>query len=66
MTAPLVLKDLDLMLSAARAQGVPMPLTAMTRQLMQMLVGAGLGDEDYLATIKLAEMQAGLPSDRLD
>jgi len=65
MTAPLVLKDLDLMLASARAQGVPMPLTAMTRQLMQMLVGAGLGDEDYLATIKLSETQAGLPSDRV-
>jgi 3-hydroxyisobutyrate dehydrogenase-like beta-hydroxyacid dehydrogenase len=66
MTAPLVLKDLDLMLASARAQGVPMPLTAMTRQLMQMLVGAGLGDEDYLAAIKLAEMQSGLPTDRLN
>jgi 3-hydroxyisobutyrate dehydrogenase-like beta-hydroxyacid dehydrogenase len=62
----MVLKDIDLMLALARAQGVAMPLTAMTRQLMQMLVGAGMGDEDYLAAIKFAEAQAGLRSDRVD
>jgi 3-hydroxyisobutyrate dehydrogenase-like beta-hydroxyacid dehydrogenase len=66
MTAPMVLKDIDLMLALARTQGVAMPLTAMTRQLMQMLVGAGLGEEDYLAAIKFAEAQAGLRSDRVD
>jgi 3-hydroxyisobutyrate dehydrogenase-like beta-hydroxyacid dehydrogenase len=62
MTPPLVLKDIDLMLSLARNQGVAMPLTALTRQLMQMLVGEGLGSEDYMAAIKLAEKQAGLPT----
>ena len=31
---------------------------------MQMLVGEGCGDEDYMAAIKLAEMQSGLPTDR--
>ncbi|HEU5283532.1 MAG TPA: NAD(P)-dependent oxidoreductase [Burkholderiales bacterium] len=66
MTAPLVLKDIDLMLACARSQQVAMPLTALTRQLMQMLVGEGLGDEDYMAAIKLAEKQAGLPTDRVD
>ena len=66
MTPPMVLKDIDLMLALARAKDVPMPLTAMTRQLMQMLIGAGMGEEDYLASIKLAEAQAGLPSDGLD
>jgi 3-hydroxyisobutyrate dehydrogenase len=66
MTPPLVLKDIDLMLAYAKAQQVPMPLTALTRQLMQMLVGEGLGGEDYMAAIKLAEKQAGLRSDRID
>jgi 3-hydroxyisobutyrate dehydrogenase-like beta-hydroxyacid dehydrogenase len=66
MTAPLVLKDIDLMLSLARSTGVAMPLTALTRQLMQMLVGEGLGEEDYMAAIKLAEKQAGLRSDRVE
>jgi 3-hydroxyisobutyrate dehydrogenase len=65
MTPQLVLKDIDLMLASARSEGVAMPLTALTRQLMQMLVGEGLGDEDYMAAIKLAEKQAGLPTDRL-
>jgi 3-hydroxyisobutyrate dehydrogenase-like beta-hydroxyacid dehydrogenase len=61
MTTRLILKDLDLMLSAARTHEVPMPLTASTRQLLQMTVGAGFGEDDFLATIKLAEQQAGLP-----
>lgn len=66
MTPRLALKDIDLMLACARAQQVPMPMTALTRQLMQMLVGEGLGDEDYMAAIKLAEKQAGLRPDGID
>jgi 3-hydroxyisobutyrate dehydrogenase-like beta-hydroxyacid dehydrogenase len=61
MTTRLTLKDIDLMLAAARANDVPMPLTALTRQLMQTLIGAGYGEEDYLSIIKLAEEQCGLP-----
>jgi 3-hydroxyisobutyrate dehydrogenase-like beta-hydroxyacid dehydrogenase len=63
MTTRLILKDIDLMLAAARASAVPMPLTAATRQLMQAVVGAGYGDEDYMATIKLAEQLSGLSTD---
>jgi len=66
MTTRLILKDIDLMLSAARTNAVPMPLTAVTRQLMQAVVGAGFGDEDYMATIKHAEQLSGLPSERVD
>jgi 3-hydroxyisobutyrate dehydrogenase-like beta-hydroxyacid dehydrogenase len=65
MTPPLVLKDIDLMMACARGQQVSMPLTALTRQLMQTLVGQGFGEEDYMAAIKLAEKQAGLPTDRV-
>ena len=65
MTTRLFLKDVDLMLAAARTNGVPMPLTAVTRQLMQTVIGAGLGDEDYTASIKLAEQQSGLSPDRV-
>jgi len=65
MTGRLILKDVDLMLSAARSSEVSMPLTAMTRQILQMMVGEGHGDEDYMALIKLAERQAGLDSDRV-
>jgi 3-hydroxyisobutyrate dehydrogenase len=60
MTGRMVLKDIDLMLASARIEGVAMPLTALTRQLVQMLVGEGYGDEDYMAAIKLAEKQAGM------
>lgn len=61
MSAQLILKDIDLMLAVARANDVPMPLTATTRQLMQVLVGEGFGEEDYMAAVKLARRQAGLP-----
>lgn len=60
MTGRMILKDLDLMLDAARSNDVPLPITALTRQLTQALIGEGYGDEDYMAAIKLAEKQAGL------
>lgn len=66
MTARLILKDLDLMLAAARANEVPMPVTALTRQFMQILVSEGYGEEDYMAIVKLAEKQSGLSVDKLD
>lgn len=61
MSTNLILKDTDLMLAAARTNAVPMPLTAATRQLMQVLVGEGFGEDDYMAAVKLAARQAGLP-----
>jgi 3-hydroxyisobutyrate dehydrogenase-like beta-hydroxyacid dehydrogenase len=66
MTTRLILKDLDLMLDAARMHDVAMPLTAATRQLLQAAIGAGYATEDYLAAIKLLEAQAGLRTDRTE
>jgi 3-hydroxyisobutyrate dehydrogenase len=63
MTTRLILKDIDLIMAAARANAVPMPLTAATRQLMQSVVGAGYGEDDYMATIKLAEQLSGLSTE---
>jgi len=60
MSAKLILKDIDLMLALARSHDVPMPLTANTRQLMQVLVGEGFGEEDYMAAVKLTARQAGI------
>jgi 3-hydroxyisobutyrate dehydrogenase len=60
MTTRLILKDVDLMLAAARASDVPLPLTAATRQLMQALIGEGYGEEDYMSAVKLLEKQSGL------
>ncbi len=62
MTTRLILKDIDLMLAAASKHDVPMPLIALTRQLMQSAIGAGFADEDYMAIVKLAQQHAGLSS----
>lgn len=60
MTTRLILKDLDLILATASTSGVQMPVTAVTRQLIQALAGEGLGEEDYMAVVKLAERRSGL------
>ena len=66
MTTRLILKDIDLMLAAAHAHDAPMPLIALTRELMQATVQAGFADEDYMAIVKLAEQQAGLSSEDIE
>jgi 3-hydroxyisobutyrate dehydrogenase-like beta-hydroxyacid dehydrogenase len=66
MTTNLILKDMDLVLAAAREHQVPMPLASMTRQLLQVLVGEGYGEDDYLMSVKLTERQSGLPPDATD
>ncbi len=55
-----MVKDLDLILGACAQYGVPAPLAAQMRQLYEALVATGAGDEDYIATVKLAERLAGL------
>ncbi len=59
-TPPLLRKDLDLGLDAGRELGVPMPLTSVTRDLIQTLIGNGYGDEDFAALIKLQAKASGL------
>lgn len=59
-TTPQIQKDMDLILEAARAKGVPLPLTGLTRGLTDAVVAAGLGEEDFIALVKLAERRAGL------
>jgi 3-hydroxyisobutyrate dehydrogenase-like beta-hydroxyacid dehydrogenase len=62
MTARLILKDIDLMRSAAAATKVSLPLTDVTRALIQTLVNEGQAEEDYMALVKLARQHAGLPA----
>lgn len=62
MSTRLILKDIDLMLDAARGSGVPMPLTAMTRQLLQVVAGEGYAEEDFINCVRVAEKQSGLPT----
>jgi 3-hydroxyisobutyrate dehydrogenase len=58
-TPELMLKDLDLGLSAAKDFGVPMPTTSVTRDQVQTLIGYGYGD-DFSQLLLLAAASAGL------
>jgi len=66
MIPKLILKDMDLMLAAAAAHGMSMPLTALTRELWQGLLTEGFAQEDYMAAVKLAEQRAGLATGNAD
>jgi 3-hydroxyisobutyrate dehydrogenase-like beta-hydroxyacid dehydrogenase len=54
-TPRLLRKDLDLGLDAGRELEVPMQLASVTRDVLQQLIGNGLGEEDFA---KLVVMQA--------
>jgi 3-hydroxyisobutyrate dehydrogenase/2-hydroxy-3-oxopropionate reductase len=53
-------KDIGLMLETGAELGVPLPLTGLTRQLVQVALSEGLGDEDMCSTIKVLEKIAGV------
>ena len=55
-----MVKDLDLILGAASEHHVPLPQTAMTRQLMDAARAHGDAEADYAAIIKATERSAGL------
>jgi 3-hydroxyisobutyrate dehydrogenase len=59
-TPKLLLKDLDLGLAAARANGVPMPVTAAAREIVQSLIGNGYTEEDFSALLSLHAAASGL------
>ena len=59
-TPPLLRKDLDLGLAAAREHDVPMPLTAMTREIIQGMIGQGYTDCDFAALVEVEAKGAGL------
>lgn len=54
-----MLKDLDLGLSAARAHGIPMPTTSVTRDQVQSLIGHGYRD-DFSQLLLLEALAAGI------
>src|SRR5450432_2440939 len=56
-TPYLLRKDLDLGLDAGRRFGVPMPLTSLTRDTVQTLIGNGMTEEDF-ATLLVLQAQA--------
>lgn len=56
-TPALLRKDLDLGLDAGRAHDVPLPLAALTRDLVQSMMGRGMSDQDF-ATLLLQQASA--------
>jgi len=59
-TPVLLRKDFDLGLEAARRLEVPMPVAALTHQLVQAAIGRGHVDEDFAALLPEQAAAAGL------
>jgi 3-hydroxyisobutyrate dehydrogenase len=59
-TNHLLRKDFELGLEAARQRNVPLPLTALTHQIVVSLIGQGFGDQDFAALIEIAARGANL------
>jgi 3-hydroxyisobutyrate dehydrogenase-like beta-hydroxyacid dehydrogenase len=59
-TPVLLRKDFDLGLAAARKLDVPMPVAAVTAQLVQASLGTGRVDEDFAILLDLEAAAAGL------
>ncbi|MGL9618686.1 NAD(P)-dependent oxidoreductase [Bradyrhizobium sp. U531] len=58
-------KDLDLILGAGHAVGVPLQLAAQVRETYGALVAQGDGDTDFIATVKHLERLSGLDEPKL-
>jgi len=59
-TAPLLRKDMDLGLSAGERLGVPMPVAAATRELVQQAIDAGETERDFGIMLELQAEASGL------
>ena len=59
-TPELLRKDIDLGLNAGKALGVPMPLTSLTRDLVQTLIGHGYTDQDFSTLLLLQAKASGM------
>jgi 3-hydroxyisobutyrate dehydrogenase/2-hydroxy-3-oxopropionate reductase len=53
-------KDIGLMLDSGEELNVPLPLTALTRQMFQAAISKGHGEEDICSTINVLEEFAGV------
>ncbi len=58
-------KDLDLILGAGHAIGVPLQLAAQVRETYGALVAQGDGETDFIATVKHLERLSGLAEPKL-
>jgi 3-hydroxyisobutyrate dehydrogenase-like beta-hydroxyacid dehydrogenase len=59
-TPPLMRKDMDLGLSLARKLDAPMPLSSMTREIIQGQINQGYVDQDFSTLLLLQAKAAGL------
>ena len=59
-TPKLLRKDLDLGLDAGRHFGVPMPLTSLTRDLLQQMIGQGMTAQDFSTLLLMQAKNSGL------
>ena len=59
-TPKLLRKDLDLGLDAGRELEVPMPLTSLTRDLLQQMIGQGMTEQDFSTLLLMQARSSGL------
>jgi len=59
-TPKLLRKDLDLGLDAGRHFNVPMPLTSITRDLLQQMIGRGMTEEDFSTLLVIQAQNSDL------
>ena len=52
-------KDLNIVMKSAHELGLCLPVSAATAQMFNAMVGAGLGEEDSIAVLKLLERLSG-------
>jgi 3-hydroxyisobutyrate dehydrogenase-like beta-hydroxyacid dehydrogenase len=53
-------KDIGLALESAAQMDLPMPLTALTQQMLRTAIAKGWGDEDFISSIRVLEEWAGV------
>jgi 3-hydroxyisobutyrate dehydrogenase len=59
-TPHLLRKDLDLGLDAGKEFEVPMPLTSITRDLLQTMIGHGMTEQDFATLIMMQAKASGM------
>jgi 3-hydroxyisobutyrate dehydrogenase-like beta-hydroxyacid dehydrogenase len=59
-TPKLLRKDLDLGLDAGRRFDVPMPLSSLTRDLLQQMIGRGMTEEDFSTLLLVQAQNSGI------
>ncbi len=59
-TPKLLRKDMDLGLDAGKARDVPMPLAALTRDLIQQMIGHGMTEQDFSTLLVMQAKASGV------